>query len=371
MRAEFGQATTTDGRGHDRGLELLENQSPAITGTRCARTGMTKSARGTSYRCVKSGSSLLWRRTPVVTTTTTTTTTLPTPVDEVALKIHDVLTAAKSRDVKSTIRVDYLSEEPVNALEDSAKVGVDRALTLFAQLGFAVPNDVIVLFAKTEAGVKSILIGQGCDSWALRSPSVTFLGSTGGALNGKCSANRVAVIASPVSGWGNPSGIEFQHTLPHELFHQWQMNSTRLCGQFACNSGDFPRWLFEGTAQLMTRLAYASWNQSKTHQQWHDYWYDNDRKRDREMCVGVPIEEMVTPYTPWPGPGWCAYSKGQLAIELLVANYGGMDVLRKLHTERSTSGLGDFPAFFRRITGVELAQFYSEVNSYFVKRGWN
>lgn len=306
-------------------------------------------------------------------TTTTTSTTLPVPVDDVARKVHDVLVDGIARDTTSMVRIEYLSEEPANVTgEEAAKLGVDRALRLFAQLGFTVPFDVIVLFAKTEAGVKSILINQGCDSWALRSPTVTFLGSTGGALNGKCGGNRVAVIAGPVSLWGrDQTGIEFQHTLPHELFHQWQMNSTRQCGQFPCNSGDFPRWLFEGSAQLMTRLAYASWNQTKTHQQWHDSWYDNDRKRDREMCVGVPIEEMVTPYTPWPGPGWCAYSKGQLAIELLIANYGGFDVLRRLHTERSTSGLGDFAAHFRQVTGVELTKFYSEANAYFVKRGWN
>jgi len=73
----------------------------------------------------------------------------------------------------------------------------------------------------------------------------------------------------------------------------------------------------------------------------------------------------------WPGPSWCAYSKGQLAVEYLIANYGGLDTLRKLHTEKTTPGLSTFPNFFGSITGRPLTEFYSEVNYYFKAQGWD
>ena len=91
----------------------------------------------------------------------------------------------------------------------------------------------------------------------------------------------------------------------------------------------------------------------------------------RSMCVGVPIEEMIIPSTPWPGPGWCAYSKGQLAVEVLIANYGGFDTLKKLHTTKSLAGYTNFPEHFRSVTGKDISEFYAEVNSYFAKRGWS
>jgi hypothetical protein len=89
------------------------------------------------------------------------------------------------------------------------------------------------------------------------------------------------------------------------------------------------------------------------------------------MCIGVSIETMTNVVEPWPGPSWCAYSKGQLAVEYLLANYGGLETLRKLHTERTTPGLSTFPDFFRSITGKALSDFYAEVNAYFKVRGWD
>jgi hypothetical protein len=363
-------------------ISSVSSAAPQIVGTKCAKAGTFRTAKNVKFQCKKSSQGLRWVITPTKSTTpttnttmipTTTTSTIPVPVDEVARKIHDVALAATNNLAAAGAKIEYLSEAPTNvAGEEAAKKGVDQSLKFFSQLGFELPSTVIVLFAQTESGLRSTLINQGCDSQALRSSSHQFLSATGSALGGTCGSGRVAVIAGPISQWSrDQQSIDFQHTLPHEIFHQWQMNSTSWCGSWRCGNSDFPRWLFEGTPQLMTRLAYWSWNKSKTHQQWHDYWYTSQRPDMRSMCVGVPIEEMIVPWTPWPGPGWCAYSKGQLAIEVLIANYGGFENLKKLHTTKTRAGYTNFPEHFRNVTGKDISEFYAEVNSYFAKRGWN
>lgn len=151
------------------------------------------------------------------------------PVDEVARKIHDLVLVATNNEAVAGTRIEYISEPPSNvAGEEAAKVGVDKSLKLFLQLGFELPSTVIVLFAQTEAGLRSTLINQGCESQALRSSSHQFLSSTGSALSGSCGSGRVAVIAGRISQWSrDQQSIDFQHTLPHEIFHQWQMKIGR------------------------------------------------------------------------------------------------------------------------------------------------
>ena len=365
-------------------LNLSSSSSAAsqITGTKCAKAGMFRTAKTVRYECKKSAQGLRWvltslnrttttTITTITTITTTTTTTIPVPTDEVAKTVHELLVAAVAKDVASTTKIQYLSEEPINSSgEDAAKLGVEPALKLFAQLGFDLPMTVIVLFGKTETGIRSQLFAEGCDKRILSSGHL-YLASTGSALSGICSNNRVAVVAGPVSLWGyNYPSIEFQKTLPHEIFHQWQMNTASSCGVWHCHSADFPKWLYEGTPQFMTRVAFWSWNKSKDHAFWFLTWYAAYRPSDKTMCQSVTIEEMVDPQAPWGRPGGCAYSKGQLAIELLVAKYGGFEALKNLHTTKTTPGLSGFADHFQRVTGRTLADFYSEVNTYFSKRNF-
>ena len=350
--------------------------APGISGKSCRKSGVVRSVGQVSYRCSPTKSGLRWKTqsAPVTTTTPpTTTTTMAVPSDSVAKKVYESVVGAMSQEVASSTQIEYISEEPSNTVgEDAAKRGVAPALRLFAQLGFNLPNSVIVMFAKTETGVRSTLIGQGCDSALLRTNSFEYLRSTGVAVGGSCGNGRVATVAGPVARWSrDQASIDFQHTIPHELFHTWQMKDSGMCGQWRCGSNDFPVWLWEGTPQFMTRLAFWSWNRQKTHDQWFDHWYRVQRTDQFSMCKGVTIEQMVQPSPAWPSPGACAYSKGQLAIEVLVANYGGFDALKRLHTTKSTPGYLSFETHFRSATGRELSDFYSEVNLYFKTRGWD
>ena len=358
-------------------VSSVSSATPQIVGTRCVKAGSFRTAKSIKYQCKKSAQGLRWVRvstdssaTSATSLVSTTTTTIPLPVDEIARKVQMLVTDAMQLDAATSVKLEYLSEPPSNNLDEIKKrEGLDRALKLFAQLGFDHSTSVIVMFGQTNDGVRKALLEQGCRGIALSDPNAGVLGV---ALDGNCGANRVAVtVNAPSTPTRERSSIDFQHELPHEVFHTWQNASTSSCGSWRCGNSDFPRWFFEGTAQVMTRLAYWSWNKSKTHQQWHDYWYTSQRPDMRSMCVGVPIEEMIIPWTPWPGPGWCAYSKGQLAVEVLIANYGGFETLKRLHTTKTRAGYANFPEHFRSVTGKDIFEFYAEVNSYFAKRGWS
>ena len=358
-------------------VSSVSNAAPQVVGTKCVKVGSFRSIKNVKYQCKKSAQGLRWvtisakSKSTTTTSITTATTTIPVPNDEVAKTVHELLVAAVAKDVASTTKIQYLSEEPINSSgEDAAKLGVEPALKLFAQLGFDLPMTVIVLFAKTEDGVRSKLFAEGCTDPYLKR-DFQYLNSTGVALQQGCSSNRVAVVAGPVSRWvRSTNSIEYQHTLPHEIFHQWQMNTASSCVTWRCGNADFPKWLYEGTPQFMARAAFWSWNRNQNQADWFDYWYAAYRPSDKTMCQSVTIEEMVDPQAPWGRPGGCAYSKGQLAIELLVAKYGGFEALKNLHTTKTTPGLSGFAEHFQRVTGRTLADFYSEVNAYFLKRNF-
>jgi hypothetical protein len=352
------------------------SQEISTSTAQCRKLGAVRISGSSRFRCIKTSKGLKWNLVsgsspstqPVVVTTTTVDLT---PADEVARTIHGLLLAASAREVVSSTKIEYLSEEPIYRTgEDSAKTGVDPALKIYAQLGFEIPKTVIVLFAKTEAGIRSKLRAEGCTASVLNT-DFAFLSSTGQALSGSCNGDRVAVVIGPTSSWSQDQlGIAFQHTVPHELFHQWQMNSTSNCGSWRCGNSDFPKWLFEGTPQVMTRIAFWSWNRNRNYADWLENWYTVYSGPQKEMCRGVTIEEMVDPRAPWGRPGGCAYSKGQLAVEVLIAKYGGFEALRSLHTTKTTAGLSGFAGHFQRVTGRTLSEFYAEVNSYFAARNF-
>ena len=356
----------------------IANHSPnewRTKGSRCIRLNLVRLIEGKKFKCLQTSRGLQWIQLRDSATkepgSTTTTTVDLTPTDEVAKKIHKLLLAASTKEVVSSTKIEFLSEDPTyRSGEDSAKDGVNPALKIYTQLGFEIPKTVIVLFAKTESGIRTKLLAEGCTATALRT-NFAFLSSTGSALLDSCNNDRVAVVIGPTSTWTrNQVSIDFQHTLPHELFHQWQLNSTLECGSWRCGNRDFPKWLFEGTPQVMARIAFWSWNKNRNYADWLEDWYTVYRASEKEMCRGVTIEEMVDPSAPWGRPGGCAYSKGQLAVEVLIANYGGFEALRNLHTTKTTAGLSGFAEHFQRVTGRSLNDFYAEVNSYFAVRNF-
>jgi hypothetical protein len=363
-------------------LALSSSSSAALqtTSKKCAKAGAFRTSKNIRYQCKKSAKGLQWvvaspKVKPKTATSSTpakstTTTSVAIPSDAVARKVYDLVIDALSVGPSSTAIIECLLEgSDYEKLVSEACPGGSRAAEFYSKLGFPLPAKNYVVFSQTDVGLRRIATEKGCDQ-----PPIYLQSLAGGgyAIGGRCRSGETLVIAGRLQDWAAAHGptIGFHHTVPHELFHQWQMTNTSNCITWQCGNSDFPKWLWEGTPQFMTRFVYWSWNRSKDPSQWLDYWYQVERTDMFTRCNGVTIEQMVDPHAPWFNSNWCAYSKGQIAIEVLVANYGGFETLRKLHTTKTTPGHGDFGVLFRNVTGREISDFYSEVNSYFVTRNW-
>ena len=364
-------------------IALYSSSSSAsqITSLKCAKAGTFRTSKNVRYQCKISAKGLRWvvASTKIASKTvtsstsvksTTTTTSVAIPSDAVARKVYDLVIDALSVSPSSTAIIECLSEGgDYEKLVNEACVDGSRAAEFYSKLGFPLPAKNYVVFSQTDAGLRRIATEKGCDQPAIYSEN---LGAGGYAIPGKCRMGEVLVTAGRVQNWAKDHGrtIGFHHPVPHELFHQWQMTNTSFCKTWQCGNSDFPKWLWEGTPQFMTRFVYWSWNRSKDPSQWLDHWFRVERTDLFTNCKGVSIEQMVDPHAPWFNSNWCAYSKGQIAIEVLVANYGGFETLRKLHTTKTTPGHEDFKTYFKSVTGREISEFYSEVNSYFGVRNW-
>ncbi len=291
-------------------------------------------------------------------------------IDVLARRVYDIVLEALAVGPSSTSKIECLTEASgYKRLISEACLDGSRAAEFFSKLGFPLPAKTFVVFSQTDAGLRRIALKKGCEQPSLQ---ISGLGLGGSAIPGKCRNGEVIVTAGRIQDWATQQGptIGFHHVVPHELFHQWQMTNTSYCVSWQCGNTDFPKWLFEGTPQFMTRFVYWSWNRSKDPSQWQDYWFKVENPDLSKMCKGVSIEQMVDPVAPWPNSNWCAYIKGPIAIEVLVANYGGFEALRKLHTTKTTPGHQDFETYFKIVTGRDISEFYSEVNSYFRTRNW-
>ena len=357
-------------------LSSVSSAAPQIVGTKCAKAGSFRTAKNVKYQCKKSTNGLRWvtvsagkKTIPVTPATPSTTTTIPIPKDAIAKKIYDLVVAAIGSATVSNSSIEYISEATGNEnLESEAKQSALKAASLYAKLGMPLPPKTIVFFSQTDEGLRRLAVARGCEQLAIKNES---LAGGGYAIGGTCNSGEPVVIAGRIQNWSRDQGatIGFHHVLPHELFHQWQMTNASFCVWWKCGNSDFPKWLYEGTPQVMARLVYWSWNQSKTPDEWLNYWYTAERPDMFSMCKSVQIESMIDPSGSF-NPTGCAYSKGQIAVEVLIANYGGFESLIKLHTTKTTPGYKDFPNFFKSVTGREITEFYSEVNNYFVTRNW-
>lgn len=362
-------------------LSSASSSASPITIAKCSKAGTFRTSKNVTYQCRKLAKGLRWviastKSAPKTLTSSTpakatTTTSVAIPSDAVARKVYDLVIDALSVGPSSTAIIECLSEgSDYEKLVSEACPDGSRAAEFYSKLGFPLPAKNYVVFSQTDSGLRRIATEKGCDQPAIYSEN---LGEGGYAIPGRCRSGEVLVTAGRIQNWAKDQGptIGFRTGVPHELFHQWQMTNTSYCRTWQCGNSDFPKWLWEGTPQFMARFVFWSWNKSKDPSQWLDHWYRVERTDLFTNCKGVSIEQMIDPHAPWFNSNWCAYSKGQIAIEVLVANYGGFETLKRLHTSKSTPGHEDFGVLFRSLTGREITDFYSEVNSYFVTRNWS
>ena len=330
------------------------------SGVNCPKIGAISSSKVKGKKqilvCARTGKKNSWIPAP------TRTTTITVPTEPISNQLSNILTTALASGTQSATTFTIISEAPINQIaEQETLKGLNYAAKLYASLDLAIPAQIIVLLGRTQEWIRSTLISQGCTDRNIPTLVVT----SSNAISGTCSGGRVALVTIYTSIANTDfSGLIFQMEFPHELFHQWQLNYVKP----GIGNTDFPKWLYEGSAQVLSLLAYTSWHQDKSHVQWHDEWYTKHRPDMRSMCVGVTAEQMLDPSTTWPEKEWCAYSKGQLMVEYLISKFG-IQVFKRLFSEQ-TVGWRTFPVNFQRVTGQSTADFYSEANAYFTTRLW-
>lgn len=270
-----------------------------------------------------------------------------------------------SRAVLSGLRPDTSTKSAFIVVSETEKLSpknqflVDRFsehLVWASRLGLGLNRPLVVVYPKTAEWMNAEIERQGCSRHTLP------LG--GYAIWQDCGDNSVVTRPDADSEWSAKESLDSQHGLIHEALHQWQRENTKGRG-----NADYPKWVWEGGAQALSRYIY--WlNSSRL--QTPDYllsdWYTTYRSDLRTMCLGIKIREMI-PNKPWWDVSNCAYSKGQVAIDVFVEKYG-LEKFLTLFQVPKQGGMGDFPSIFRSITGDELEPFYDLVDREMELRGW-
>ena len=334
-----------------------------VPGTSCPSLGITKIDGGKKYFCVLRKDSLLWNkgvdwvaRTPASSPTPTPT---PTPAPLVKSVLENQLSAAYKSELERDIPFTLVIENPNLSSKNKFLIEEFRKhLKWLAGMGAQITNPLVLIYADTEDWMNEEFKRQGC----VFSPGHRLpLG--GFAIFSDCGGKFI--ITRPNADREDPaSSIETQNGLIHEAFHQWQ-NQVMPGGL----SG-YPKWLIEGGAHAIARYAYWTQNGlSVSPDRFLTDWF-TPQHEFRRICVGVNVREMI-PNIPYPEKGWvCAYSKGQVAIDLIIEKYGVESFFALYRTPKSV-GTEDFPKIFRKVTGQDIEAFYNEVDQEMKKRGWD
>jgi len=320
-----------------------------------------------TFTCMKSGKKLVWSKgvpvqkptpTPTLTPTPTPKPT-PTPTARVKSVLENQLSAAYKSELEREIPFTLVIENPNLSSKNKFLIEEFRKhLKWLAGIGAQITNPLVLIYADTENWMNDEFKRQGC----VFAPGHRLpLG--GFAIFSDCGGKFI--ITRPNADREDPaSSIETQNGLIHEAFHQWQ-NQVMPGGL----SG-YPKWFIEGGAHAIARFAYWTQNDQKiSPDKFLTEWF-TPQHEFRRICVGVNVREMI-PNIPYPEKGWvCAYSKGQVAIDLIIEKYG-VESFFALYSTPKTVGTEDFTKVFRKVTGQEIESFYNEVDQEMKKRGWD
>ncbi len=145
--------------------------------------------------------------------------------------------------------------------------------------------------------------------------------------------------------------ISVRLNVAHEFFHLFQFSAADPYSNWYQK---VPLWFTEGSPQVMGLLSMASNGKLSNS-------YLQLLKESNPAVISAPGEctrASMRDMDSTPGAG-CQYSLGIFAIETLIANHGGIDVIRNLITNYRG---GNFSTEFQQITGTSLESFYDEVD---------
>jgi hypothetical protein len=141
------------------------------------------------------------------------------------------------------------------------------------------------------------------------------------------------------------------------LAHEWtHVARNRLTNGFIPDNE--PAWFREGLAEIVSGLARIKASKGKmTYMDFHII-----RLRRFSDWPNLCNAKLFTYRSNSPQPGGCEYLRGAAALELLIANYGGLQRIVNLYSHMSDSS--DFLASFQFTYGMTLSQFEARADNY-------
>lgn len=285
---------------------------------------------------------------------------------EPPLKVPVIPTSSLSRVINSALQPNSPTYSPFTIVSEPTSLSaknqylVDKFtqhLGWASRLGMLITRELVVVYPNTEAWMNNEI--QKLCSSRYNLP----LG--GYAIWQDCGTKSVVTRPNADFESSPKESLESQHGLIHEALHQWQRETVpKYYG-----NGDYPKWVWEGGVQALSR--YIFWlnsDRTQTPDALLVDWFTTYRSDLRQSCIGVNIREMV-PNKAWPDKANCAYSKGQVAVDLFVETYG-LEKFLMIFKAPKQRGMSDFPSVFQSVTGSNLEDFYDKVDREIALRGW-
>jgi len=283
-------------------------------------------------------------------------------VDNVQKVIDEIRKSALGLQYSNIPTFKFVFQSPTSSeVEEKTKRSLVNAIPVFAKLGFPI-TDGLVLVGKDDNWLRDELIKNGCNV------NFNFPQTTGFYVPLPCQTGN-GVITS--KHWAvmqfsdGMDGLYFNHTIPHEYFHQIQ---SKMLGSQNLTPL-FPKWFLEGSAQFFTNQAWASWNPSMSYVEWFNHWWTKlNPTYGSKFCKSVTIKQMIDPFNA-SNEAVCAYSKGQLMVEFLVFKYG-IDKYREFYKLNTATDWQNFNSVFKAVTNEDINDFYSQAEQFMITRGW-
>lgn len=348
-------------------------------GAKCSEAGITATASGKKFTCIKSGKKLVWNKGVLIRTkkatakpadkNSTSTTPISPPQSEVdfdawstnidAKKLSDqaqrkFLSWVQSRAGDTKNHLQLIQDNPHGKRIAILKKADDLSAELFSSF---FPQGSVTVIGATESWTVTELNKSG---WAVKNCSDSYMSGVTLCLDSDKRQGYVVTKDATYSA-SNP-GNDGAALLAHEYFHLVQRNLAKtrpgegapIKGLQADSVNSFPAWFVEGTAEFVGYSVGAlSQNAS--------YWDGRPR-----MLSYSPPEESINKnaISDYEIRTCCGnnsptypYHIGQIATEFIVASVGFQKMLDIWIDFASTR---NFEKSFEAVTGISKASFYEK-----------
>jgi hypothetical protein len=334
-------------------------------GSACKIKGQIKSYSDKKYTCVKSGKKLIWNN--------GVKTQPKIAVDPIKDGMQDILNKFDFLSISADLKPVFVAEEGRNGIyQPIVEADFQNAIKAMIALSGKSPyEEVYVLFGRTQNWLNTEITSK-CTVWPFNS-EITAAGSIGPCdqkfkNRGLIAINLPGVVTNQymkadakidLTEYKVNSNIlqKVKNLAPHEYYHFWQ-NSLWI-GMASAR----PSWFVEGTAQVFSLITRAKVDkrQNSYLSVFNEWFSADDVKWSQNSCRTSIAKVDYSMETQ------CQYLQGILPVEVLLVNYGGLSTWKKLNELLVTK---KFDEAFEEVTGITVAKFYAEVDTYAKTLGW-